>query len=77
MAFNSTHADKVFYVSSIKVDPYMNVDAGTMAPTEYDATIGQVATSESISDLGLGMARFSYLTMAEKLTWTWATTNAT
>jgi hypothetical protein len=22
-------------VSSIKIDPYMNVDAGTMAPTEY------------------------------------------
>ena len=22
-------------VSSIKVDPYMNVDAGTMAPTEH------------------------------------------
>jgi CTP synthase len=23
------------YVSSIKIDPYMNVDAGTMAPTEH------------------------------------------
>ena len=22
-------------VTSIKIDPYMNVDAGTMAPTEY------------------------------------------
>jgi len=26
------------HVSSIKVDPYMNVDAGTMAPTEYAST---------------------------------------
>ena len=24
------------HVTSIKIDPYMNVDAGTMAPTEYE-----------------------------------------
>lgn len=23
-------------VTAIKIDPYINVDAGTMAPTEYD-----------------------------------------
>jgi CTP synthase len=29
------------HVSSIKVDPYMNVDAGTMAPTEYVNSPGE------------------------------------
>jgi CTP synthase len=24
-------------VTAIKIDPYLNVDAGTMAPTEYDS----------------------------------------
>jgi hypothetical protein len=27
------------YVSSIKVDPYLNVDAGTMNPKEYAQTL--------------------------------------
>jgi hypothetical protein len=27
-------------VTSIKIDPYMNVDAGTMAPTEYATYLG-------------------------------------
>lgn len=26
-------------VTAIKIDPYMNIDAGTMAPTEHGASI--------------------------------------
>jgi CTP synthase len=31
----------ILHVSSIKIDPYMNVDAGTMAPTEYVQCIAE------------------------------------
>jgi CTP synthase (UTP-ammonia lyase) len=29
----------ILHVSSIKIDPYLNVDAGTMNPKEYDKSM--------------------------------------
>jgi len=37
-------------VTSIKIDPYMNVDAGTMAPTEYATHPGSTLTTDSGAD---------------------------
>ncbi|KAI9665444.1 MAG: CTP synthase ura7 [Trizodia sp. TS-e1964] len=48
------NADYVFHVSSIKVDPYMNVDAGTMAPTEH----GEVFVLDDGGEVDLDLGNY-------------------
>ncbi|KAI9782336.1 MAG: CTP synthase ura7 [Geoglossum umbratile] len=43
-----------FYVSSIKIDPYMNVDAGTMAPTEH----GEVFVLDDGGEVDLDLGNY-------------------
>jgi hypothetical protein len=44
-------------VTSIKIDPYMNVDAGTMSPFEHGETF--VLNDGGETDLDLGVALFN------------------
>ena len=41
-------------VTMIKTDPYMNVDAGTMAPTEP----GEVSVLDDGGEVGLGLGNY-------------------
>jgi CTP synthase len=34
-------------VTYIKIDPYMNIDAGTMAPTEYDLLLFHIGRGDN------------------------------
>ncbi|KAG4440810.1 CTP synthase ura7 [Cadophora sp. M221] len=45
---------KINYVSSIKIDPYMNVDAGTMAPTEH----GEVFVLDDGGEVDLDLGNY-------------------
>lgn len=69
------------HVSSIKVDPYMNVDAGTMAPTEYVPLsihillprLSSLTADRRISDMGRSLSS----TTGERLISILETTNDT
>jgi hypothetical protein len=61
------------HVSSIKIDPYLNVDAGTMNPKEYVSTFSMLGSIILTHDSG--MERSSYSTTVERSIWTWATTS--
>ena len=64
------------HVSSIKIDPYLNVDAGTMNPKEYVWTVKPLACSKPDSYLlRKGMVNVLSSTTVVRSILTWATTN--
>jgi hypothetical protein len=59
-------------VTAIKIDPYMNIDAGTMRPTEH----GKIVFNQSSNRLELEIKGKSMSsTMAERSIWIWETMN--
>lgn len=48
-------------MSAVKIDPYLNLDAGTLSPNEH----GEVRLFKYY------ILRFTFLTTEEKLTWIW------
>ena len=55
-----------FVVTSIKIDPYLNIDAGTMSPFEHGECY--VLNDGSEVDLDLGnYERFMNVTLSEKI----------
>lgn len=73
-----------YNVTAIKIDPYMNIDAGTMSPTEHGKSF---TCLEPGSPCGCSawltrsraakQARCLFSTTAARPTWTWATTSGT
>ena len=37
-------------VTAIKIDPYMNIDAGTMRPTEHGKVVRSIAQKQSLNE---------------------------
>lgn len=65
-------------VSSIKIDPYMNIDAGTMRPKEYVRTHAvSIAMGNKRLTTTLGMVNVLCSMMEERLTSTSGTTSVT
>src|SRR4030065_1631594 len=56
---------KGFRVSAMKIDPYLNVDAGTMNPTEHGEVFVLDSGMETDQDMG-NYERFMNLTLPEE-----------
>ena len=54
------------HVTAIKIDPYLNVDAGTMAPTEYISVIHLLRLSPDPICKILGTAKSLSSMMVER-----------
>lgn len=54
-------------VTAIKIDPYMNIDAGTMSPTEHGRSNSSLWKRGIRLILGLSQARSSYWMTEERL----------
>lgn len=64
----------VIVLQAVKIDPYLNVDAGTLGPLEYVAE-PNLRVERRLTDQGMESASFSQ--MAVNLTWILATTSGT
>lgn len=63
------------HVTSIKIDPYLNIDAGTFSPYEHGTYLFGCVCVISDSKLLIFQGKSMYWTMVVKSIWIWGTMN--